>query len=141
MKAAKQKSQEIGMDSYDSSKQHSACFCANKSLARARFQRCSDHGNAFVCQNIIFHPSPLIWSLDYDLSRRCTGEKLANAYRATAGWRCTAISAAGEIPQVSTGFSASVLVEINLGFATDHVFPRWFHTEEIHKNLSFKNNI
>lgn len=128
------------MDSYDSSKQHSACFCANKFLAEARFQRCSDHGNAFVCQNIIFHPSPLIWSLDYDLSRRRTGEKLANAYRATAGWRCTAVSAAVEIPQVSTGFSASALVEINLGLVADHAFSQQFHTE-VRKNFSLKNNI
>jgi len=103
------------MDSYDNWKRYFARFCASKSLVEARFQHCSEEGNAFVCRNIIFHPSLLIWSTDYDLSRRRIVEKLANACCATTGWRCTAISAAGEIPQVSTGFSSSMLVEINLG--------------------------
>lgn len=79
----RQKSQRTEIDLNDSWK-HSARFCVNKSLVRARFQHCSDRGNAFVCRNIIFHPSSLIWSPDYDLSRCRIVEKLANACRATA---------------------------------------------------------
>lgn len=136
------KSQKTEMDSNDSWKQHSARFCANKSLVRAQFQHCSDHGNAFVCRNIIFHPSSLNWSPDYDLSRHRIVEKLANACRATADEDALPFPQQEKSRKYRQGFQrARQWKLISASSPRNRAFSRQFHIGKVRKNFLSKNNI